>query len=267
MNSRVLETYDDEEQLISEKMNLHFMKFNSGLLLILLLAVLVVWTVMTLMRPDFLPIKHVRVEGEFHQLAPDRLEAIVTDTVRGGFFNVNVDVIQKVLLKDPWVYQVTVRRNWPDSLTVQVVEQTAIAQWGRLGLINPDGKLFKPEAYTFPQGLPILIGPEHTHSQMFAQLQKIRAVLKDTRFKISEVTLNERRSWTVQLTGGPLLVLGRKNVLKRLQRVAKFITSGVAVNLEDMEKVDLRYTNGFAVSWKNDSNKSELGQDNHGQKN
>lgn len=266
MNSRVFETFAGE-QVILEKFKLHFRKLNSGLLLILLIAVLAVWAVMTLMRPDFLPIRNVRVEGEFHQLSPDRLEAIVTDTVRGGFFNVNVDVIQKVLLKDPWVYQVTVRRNWPDSLTVQVVEQTAVAQWGNLGLINPDGNLFKPEPYTYPQGLPILKGPEHTHSLMFAQLQKIRDVLKYTNFKITELTLNARRSWTVQLSGGPLLVLGRKRILKRLQRIANFITSGAAVNLQDMKRIDLRYTNGFAVSWKNDSNNSELGQDNHGQKN
>ena len=266
MNSRVIETFS-EEQVISEKFKLHLMKLNSGLLLILLIAILAIWAVLTLMRPDFLPIRNVRVEGEFHQLAPDRLEAIVTDTVRGGFFNVNVDVIQKVLLKDPWVYQVTVRRNWPDSLTVQVVEQTAVAQWGNLGLINPDGKLFKPEPYSYPHGLPVLKGPQHTHTLMFDQLQKIRDILKFTKFKVSEVTMNERRSWTVQLSGGPLLVLGRKHVLTRLQRIAKLITSGAAINLQDMKKVDLRYTNGFAVSWKNDSNNSELGQDKHGQKN
>lgn len=265
MNTRVLDTYD-EEQTIAEKPALPLLRFNSGVLLVLMIICLIVWAGMTLMRPDILPIRNVRVEGEFRQLSPDRLEAIVTDTVRGGFFNVNVDVIQKVLLHDPWVYQVTVRRNWPDGLTVKVSEQVAVAQWDQSGLINSDGELFAPEPYTYPKGLPRLIGPENTYPQMLRQLQIFQEDLKSTGFRISELTLNERRSWTVQLTDGPLLILGRKNISKRMDRITAYMTSGLQKNMQDMEIIDLRYTNGFAVRWKPDTKNAELGQNYHGQK-
>lgn len=259
MNSRVLETYP-EEQMTAEETKLPLHRFSFSLLLVLLIVSLVIWVSMTLMRPDILPIRSVRVEGEFRQLSPDRLEAIVIDTVRGGFFNVNVDVIQKELLKDPWVYQVTVRRNWPDSLTVQVEEQVAIAQWGQQGLINSDGKLFAPETYTYPKGLPVLQGPENTYSQMLAQLKLFQNVLKNTGYEISELTLNNRRAWTAQLTNGPLLILGRKNVSRRVDRITVYMKSGLKKNIQDMEIIDLRYTNGFAVRWKDNPNNSELGQ-------
>lgn len=265
MNTRVLERYD-EERMVAEKPVPPFLRFNPGVVFIVLIVSLAVWTALTLMRPDFLPIRNVRVEGEFRQLSPDRLEAIVTDTVRGGFFNVNVDVIQKVLLKDPWVYRVAVSRNWPDGLTVRVAEQVAVAQWGESGLINSDGELFKPEPYTYPKGLPILKGPENTYSQMMDQLQMFREDLKNTGFKIAELTLNKRRSWTMQLADGPLLILGRKNIPKRINRIATFMMSGLRKNMQDMEIIDLRYTNGFAVRWKQDTKNSELGQNSHGQK-
>lgn len=265
MNARVIESFD-EEQTVAEKPNLSFLGFKPGLLLIFLLVSLVIWVAITLMRPDILPIKSVRVEGEFRQLSPDRLEAIVIDTVRGGFFNVNVDVIQKVLLRDPWVYQVTVRRNWPDSLTVQVTEQVAVAQWGQQGLINSDGELFAPESYTYPKGLPILKGPENTYSRMLAQLILFQDVLKNTGYEISGINLNDRRSWKVRLTDGPLLIIGRKNVSTRMNRIAAYMQSGLNKNIQDMEIIDLRYTNGFAVRWKDNSKNSELGQDYHGQK-
>ena len=238
-------------------------KIRSSLLLMLLIIVSMVWALMTLMRPDILPIKKVRVEGEFQQLAPDRLEAIVTDTVRGGFFNVNVEVIKKILLMDPWVHQVTVLRNWPDRLTVQVSEQVAVARWGDSGLINPDGVLFTPEPYTYPEGLPVLRGPTETYGQMLSQYQEFQKILMDTGYVISGLTLNDRRSWTMRLSNGPLLILGRKNILNRLARFVTYLKSGPSENLQEMETVDLRYTNGFAVRWKYKLYNSELGQ-NHG---
>ena len=257
MSARVFETFD-EEQMVAEKSGLPLLRFSPSLLLILLIMSLITWAAITLMTPDILPIRSVRVEGEFRQLSPDRLEAIVIDTVRGGFFNVNVDVIQKVLLRDPWVYQVTVRRNWPDSITVQVTEQIAVAQWGQQGLLNANGELFTPESYTYPKGLPELKGPENTYGQMLAQMKMFQQVLKNTGFGISELTLNDRRSWTVQLNNGPTLVLGRKNISKRMNRIASYMESGLNKNIQDMEVVDLRYTNGFAVRWKENANNSEF---------
>ena len=265
MNTRILETYN-EERMDEDKQHLSFLRFNPSLLLLVLIVSLIIWLAMTLMRPDVLPIRSVRVEGEFRQLSPDRLEAIVNDTVRGGFFNVNVDVIRNVLLKDPWVYRVTVRRNWPDSLTVQVTEQVAVAEWGRQGLINSDGDLFTPESYTYPKGLPDLKGPENTYSRMLSQMKIFQGVLKDTGFGIAGLILNERRSWTVQLVNGPLLILGRKNISKRMERIATYMKSGLKNNIRDMEVIDLRYTNGFAVRWKGNTNNSEIRRDDHGQK-
>ena len=263
MNARLIETYDDE-QMVSEKPGLPLLRLHPGLVFIMFLVSLITWAAITLMRPDILPIKSVRVEGEFRQLSPDRLEAIVTDTVRGGFFNVNVDVIQKVLLRDPWVYQVTVRRNWPDNITVQVTEQIAVAQWGEQGLINSDGELFAPESYTYPKALPTLEGPEDTYSRMLGQMKIFQEDLKNTGYEISALKLNDRRSWSVQLAAGPLLILGRKNISKRMDRIVTYMKSELQKNIQDMEIIDLRYTNGFAVKWKDNTNNSDVGQNSHG---
>ena len=263
MKTRTAEAYQEELfTLDHEPMPLRHIR--SSVLLLVLIVVAVIWAVMSLLRPDFLPIKKVRVEGEFHQLAPDRLEAIVTDTVRGGFFNVNVDVIQKVLLQDPWVHRVTVLRNWPDSLTVQVTEQVAAARWSDKGLINPDGELFMPAAYTFPEGLPVLRGPDETYSQVLAQYRNFSEALAATGFTVSALTLNDRRSWSLHLTDGPLLVLGRMNAEQRLAQFVAYLKSVPGEDPREMETVDLRYTNGFAVRWKNNLYQSVLGQDHHG---
>lgn len=244
--------------------NRPLMVIRSRFLLLLLLITAVVWIRQTLMRPDVLPIQSVRVEGAFQQLAPDRLEAIVTDTVRGGFFNVNVEVIQKVLLQDPWMRAVTVSRNWPDSLTVRVVEQTAVAIWADQGLINSEGLVFEPESYTYPEGLPVLRGPAGTVGEMLKHYREFSEILARGGLIISGLSLNDRRSWVVDLSGGPHLVLGRINFRNRLERFVNYTKWGSKEEYEKMDTVDLRYTNGFAVKWKVNMHHSELEQDHHG---
>jgi cell division protein FtsQ len=263
MSSSVNEIFEPERQ-VNLKTGPLLKRIRSSLLIMSLIIVSMTGAVMTLLKPDFMPIRKVRVEGEFQHLAPDRLQALVTDTVRGGFFNVNVDSIQKVLLLNPWVYQVNVLRNWPDGLTVQVLEHLPVARWGEHGLINVEGDLFSPEPDTYPDALPVLHGPGETYRQMLDQYRKLQSMLDATSLSIDRLTLNDRRSWSLHLADGPLLILGRNNIQNRMARFIAFMQSGTGGYVPDIEQVDLRYTNGFAVRWKYNSNYFELGQQNNG---
>ncbi len=69
----------------------------------------------------------------------------MTDKVRGGFFNLDVDAVRLALLGEPWVSEVTVKRIWPDALRVIVIEQIPVVRWGDSGLLNPAGEYFAPE--------------------------------------------------------------------------------------------------------------------------
>lgn len=239
-------------------------KLRLGLGLLILIVLFTAWLVLTLMRPDILPVRNVRVQGEFRQLSPDRLQAIVIDTVRGGFFNVNVEVIRQVLLDDPWVQGVTVKRIWPDTVMVTVTEHKAVARWRDHGLINSFGEYFSADRDTFPAGLPELSGPEGTHELMLTQYYLFESQLEETGMVISRLSLNERRAWTAQLAQGPLLVLGRKNITERMNRFLVFSNSDLVRHLNAVESIDLRYTNGFAVRWKTNLNEPYKGLDYHG---
>ncbi len=57
-----------------------------GSVLVLIFILMMVWGGMTLSNPDTLPIKQVRIEGDFTHLSPVDLQLLVTDKVRGGFF-------------------------------------------------------------------------------------------------------------------------------------------------------------------------------------
>ncbi|MFQ5659093.1 MAG: cell division protein FtsQ/DivIB [Gammaproteobacteria bacterium] len=237
----------------------------AGLFFISVMSALLVWGVRTLMDPETLPVRNVRIQGEFRHLSPEALQSIVTGVVRGGFFNVNVETIRNVLFQNPWVHRVTVRRVWPDSLSVQVMEQTAIARWGEQGLINSHAELFSPDKRTFPVNLPVFTGPADTYSLLLDRFMQIRSALKRSNLKIAGLTLNDRGAWAFKLVDGPTVILGRKNVSNRVERFARYTSSALGNKLKQIEIVDLRYTNGFAVRWRQErSFRLESGQDNHG---
>ncbi|MEX2354049.1 MAG: hypothetical protein WD709_07670, partial [Gammaproteobacteria bacterium] len=75
----------------------------SGLVFTLAVIGLLGFGAMKLMDPATLPVRHVSVSGDFIHLSPFSLERRVSDVVRGGFFNVNVDTIKQTLIQEPWV--------------------------------------------------------------------------------------------------------------------------------------------------------------------
>jgi len=216
-----------------------------------LMAVLVVTVIVTgfvwMMKPATLPIRQVHIEGKFLRLDTYRLQELVTDKVRGGFFNIDVAAIRNALVALPWVNDVSVHRVWPDGLRVIVNEQTAVVRWNETGLLNDQGHYFSPEKDTFPQDLPLLEGPEDAQELLLVRIN----LLKQTYgLSVVRLQLNERRAWKFELENGLSVVLGRKDFESRVERFVNVVINNLGEKSSQAREIDMRYTNGFAVRWK-----------------
>jgi cell division protein FtsQ len=67
--------------------------------------------------------------------------------------------------------------------------------------------------------------------------------------RAARLELDNRRAWHLQLAGGVQLELGRADAWKRLQRFVVAYPSVFAGRLAELQRVDLRYSNGFSVYW------------------
>ena len=235
---------------------LHFDKPHSqvsrlyGSLLVLVLIALMIWGASYLSNPDTLPIKQVRIEGDFTRLSPVDLQLLVTDKVRGGFFNLDVDAVRLALLDEPWVNEVTVKRVWPDGLRVIVIEQVPVVRWGNEGLLNVVGKYFAPDITTIPAELPMLSGPAGSEVNLLNKFKMMQERVQAIGLNISSVTLNERRAWLFQLNNGIKVVLGRRDFEERFNRFLTLIPTTISGRIAQTESIDMRYTNGFSIKWK-----------------
>ena len=145
----------------------------------------------------------------------------------------------------PWVKMVSVHRVWPDSLRVVAHERVAVARWNDAGLLDADGEYFAPVPDSFPVGLSQLEGPSGSHAIV---LKKFLLLTKTYGLPVASLRLNTRRAWAFELDSGLQVSLGRQDFENRVRYFVDAVWVRLAEHLPEIDKIDMRYTNGFTVS-------------------
>lgn len=149
-----------------------------------------------------------------------------------------------------WIHQVAVARDWPDRLVITIREEEAIAYWNEDAYINEQGHVFV-SPYAEGGRLPQLYGPEGRERDVMLQYQQLSQVLLRTGQVVDTLMLDERGSWAFATRSGMQVLLGKEDIMKRMQRyVGVFQQAGLLEEMSRIARVDTRYSNGVAVDWK-----------------
>jgi cell division protein FtsQ len=217
--------------------------------------------------PTILPVSDVRVIGQLDFLEQDDIQTIVQDQIHGGYFTVDLNAIRDALMQQPWVKNVSLRRQWPASLDVFITEQRPVAYWNDDGYINGSGEVFSPAKIDRSLNLPILNGPEGHHNNVWKFMNVLYQEMALLEFEVVRLDLDERRSWQLVVAEQNAIEesiaavnkidvkLGRFETEKRLKRFVSILPSltteqGVGNNSltdKNIKVIDMRYPNGFAV--------------------
>ena len=228
-------------------------RFFGAAILVLVLGLPSGFAVWYLAQPDTLPIRSVKVEGEFRYLAQQDVYEALGGLASGGFFNVDVRAVKLAAESLPWVDSASVRRAWPDTLRLDITEQVPLAKWGEHQVVNVRGDLFQPPIKGLPENLPRFIGPAGSGQMVAVNYQLLSKRLAEINLRISEITLTDRRAWQLRLANGLYLSLGRTVNNERLERFTSVYPKLLGEKIARIDSIDLRYTNGFAVRWKESS--------------
>jgi cell division protein FtsQ len=196
------------------------------------------------------PIRNLVVEGTFQRVTPIQVEAAVADGLKSGFLTVNLAALRERVQALDWVDRANVGRRWPDTLIVRVTEHQAAARWGERGLLNVRGELFTEHSQHAFAELPSLAGPVGSERDVARRYLAVRGKLVEADLSLERLELDERGSWRLVLGGGQEIRLGRRDIDERLYRFFDVVAPALAVELKSVQYVDLRYTNGFAVGWR-----------------
>ena len=231
----------------------HSRGFSHGLLMILLLFMLAAagfaWVSMGIVARDRWPIRWLEINGSFQRVSAEQLRASLTPLIASSFFTIDLQILRDAADKNSWVSTVQVQKRWPDTVVVKVEEFIPFAHWNQGQLISSRGEAFVvPEADGI-QGLPWLSGPQDRLNQVLKNWTKFNDELVSAGLEIQQMTLDQRGAWSMVLSNGTSVNLGRDVPWKRLQRLMNGWDALLQGRMAPPHDVDLRYTNGFAVLW------------------
>ena len=197
------------------------------------------------------PVHIISMDGSFQRVSPGQIEKAVAPFSQAGFMSADLDGIQRAVEALPWVERARIQRRWPNSLHVTVIEQTAAARWGESGLLNTRGELFVRSATHVPAELPRLSGPEGTESQVAQRYLSVQGRMLEAGMRIAALRLDERGACEMDLDSGVTVRLGRREVDERIDRFIRTASQVISHRLNEITYVDMRYSNGFAIGWRN----------------
>jgi len=198
------------------------------------------------------------LEGPFQRVSAVEVEQVVRGSLRGGFVSANLDQLRAAIEAMAWVDRARVQRRWPDALVVHVSEQQAAARWGEDGLLNTRGELFVSGARHLPPELPRLDGPPGTEAVVAQRYLAVQGRLLDQGLRLQALRLDPRGAWEMDLTNGVTVRLGRNQVDQRTDRFIRVAAQVIAGHAADIAHVDMRYSNGFSIGWRDGA---ETGED------
>jgi len=198
---------------------------------------------------DRWPVRYLQVEAEYNHVSAEQIRAAAASHLGTGFFALNLDDVRAAVVSLPWVENVEVRKQWPDTLILHVRERQPFARWGDKRLIGRDGTLFSVPGGEMLQGLPQLDGPDDALTQVIDFYNRTLQAFAGSGMVLSGVHFSERGSWSLTLVGGAQVYLGHQDTERRLQRFLAVYPLIAAGHAGGFQHADLRYTNGFAVQW------------------
>lgn len=194
--------------------------------------------------PGLFPLHSVHLSAAPQRVAAQEVLAVARSAVNGNFFTVDIERLRQSLEKLPWVRSVTIRREFPDRLTVQLEEHQALARWNGAALVNTRGEVFA--AYS-EELLPDFIGQKDDSGEVAQRYGEFSRQLAALNLQVAQLALSPRHAWQLRLSSGMVLELGREEMQQRLARFVAVYPYSLAAQAGSVRYVDMRYRNGFAV--------------------
>ncbi len=195
------------------------------------------------------PLQNVNLSGNLLHTDAKKLRLQAWDQAEGSYLDIDLKRIKQQLEANPWVHQIDIKRQWPAGITIKVSEQRPVARWGCKGLLNNDGEVFEPGYIEGYQQLPCLKGPDNRTLVMMEQYRSLSQQMRPLKLQLSKLELEPRGAWSLTLNNGIRLVLGRGDVVDKIERFSRVYDSQLAEHASKIKQVDVRYTNGLTVTW------------------
>lgn len=227
-------------------------RLQSGMSALVSLSALVVLGVILYLGMEALrtvPVERIVVTGKIENLRQEALRNVLSGHLDDGLLFLSLRDLQETLEELPWVYTAQLRRRFPDTLEVSVVEQLPIARWGDEAFLNHEARIIEVTDVERWQDLPAIRGPEGSEGRLMNHYQRLLERLRPLELTPTELSEDDYGQLHVRLDNGLELQLGDHDFSLRLQRFMQLWRSDLKDADRLVRRVDMRYAGGAAVAF------------------
>lgn len=242
---------------------LKYQYFNYKLLhwaLLLIIVISVFWSmcnIISWIKKSCSALSYIIVTGKCYYTTNDDIYRMIKNLgIVGTLIAQDINVIQKEIERLPWIKTVSIRKQWPDTLKIHIMEHIPVALWNDSQAINIAGTIFRiPKICQNNKNIliPILYGPKGSEQAALIHYYIFNEILTTSiKLEIQSVHMDMRYSWKLILKNNMYVKLGSKNIVERLNYFVKIypiLLYKMNENNQYIDYVDLRYTTGFVVKW------------------
>lgn len=226
---------------------------------LVLLALLMLFVADRLYQPGRFQITEIEVHGRVNG---EEVKAVVEQSLSGNFFSLSLPRLETRIERLPEVFSASVRRRWPSTLVVEVVEVQPVARWGKDYWLHYTGELVARPINSARQDLPLLSGPAERRQLIWRSFQHWSKMLVASGISLDQLELDARGIWHLEISLGALaggvvaseqksvrMTIAQENADARITRFIAALPHQLLGEIPAMRSIDLRYPNGFAISW------------------
>ncbi len=211
------------------------------------------------------PVRDVRVDAKFVGLSATDVWPYVQEVIGEDLLAIDLPAFAERLEQHPWVEKVQLRRVWPDSLIIDVVEPEPFAHWkglkGEQGFVTQSGVAL--EAAGTP-ALGLVYEGDTAGAEAFLQWQKaLSQSLDGTEWELLVITKSEFDQWRATLAGADEISIefrfGERWDETIWERFEQAWAAGLQERKKEIAYIDLRYRGGMAVGWLQHASAAPMG--------
>jgi cell division protein FtsQ len=198
---------------------------------------------------QILPIRTIQLSGTFENLDQQAIETTLHQYIGQGFFSLDIHELQQTLHANSWTDSVSVRRVWPDKLRIMIKEKKPIARWDDEHLLSDSARVYLADTGPFSH-LPLVHAANHQPIWVLQQFYRLEARFNSVDERLVALHIDSRGALDVELINDLQIKLGRGNIDHKIDRLVNIYQQQILPRREQIRRLDLRYSNGFAVAWK-----------------
>lgn len=225
-----------------------------GVMLVVVLVALVLLLAVSYRRVTqeaFFPIERILLEHPLVYGDEQAILKVFRDNKVLDLTHLDAKRLAEKIQEVSWVESASVEKKWLSSIVVDVVERIPVVRWGDGSrYLDPDGVVFALPENPALRSLFKVQGPEGYEKVVLEHYRIFEPWLLSYGIAIESVTLDSRLIWHVRIGNGVDVVLGRHDLNQRLKKLVLAYERIIKSQAPYIEKVDLRYHDGFSIHWK-----------------